>query len=368
LVIVLDWFAETPLFTDWLPLPTWTPGLMFAPAFTALLAMLAFASTPTFGFTFRFGFALRPLVLGCVADVVLLPVVVLDWPTEEPCVLFDVAPVLDDCWFAVTPLVTLWLPLPTCTPGLMLAPRFTSVLLMFAFASTPTFGLTFSDGLMEVELLEAEGCVETAGCCGVEGDVAEGVPLAPGLVAETEPLIEGRAFEAAAAPLVEPVEVDAEPLTVPLALLGLVLPMELVVPKSLVPATEPAEPVAPEMEPLVPLRLLPVVPAVVPAGLLSSRQSSCTGLAERSFALPVSLSASLPALGFLKLLHGCSVDEAARSSRSPRPELIEPLPEFDCCCVAVEPDCLPEWSLSASAGVAESAPMTAAARRLRVNG
>jgi hypothetical protein len=54
LVIVLLWLAETPLFTDWLPLPTCTPGLMFAPAFTALLEMFAFASTPTFGFTFRF--------------------------------------------------------------------------------------------------------------------------------------------------------------------------------------------------------------------------------------------------------------------------------------------------------------------------
>ena len=79
LVIVLLWLAETPLFTDWLPLPTCTPGLMFAPAFTALLEMFALASTPTFGFTFRLGLVLDD-VLGVVEleEVDGLVVVLLD--------------------------------------------------------------------------------------------------------------------------------------------------------------------------------------------------------------------------------------------------------------------------------------------------
>jgi hypothetical protein len=45
------WFAETPLVTSWLPFPTWTPGLMLAPAFTGEFAIPTLASTPTFGFT-----------------------------------------------------------------------------------------------------------------------------------------------------------------------------------------------------------------------------------------------------------------------------------------------------------------------------
>src|SRR5688572_1712003 len=45
------WFALTLLDTDWSPLPTFTPGLMFAPALTSVLLMPTFASTPTFGLT-----------------------------------------------------------------------------------------------------------------------------------------------------------------------------------------------------------------------------------------------------------------------------------------------------------------------------
>jgi len=138
LVIVLDWLAVTPLFTVWLPLPTCTPGLMFAPAFTALLLMFAFASTPTFGFTFSVGLSELPLevVLPCVVEDV--------WP------LFDVAPVLDEVWPAFTLLFTVWLPLVppfvfTLTPGLMLAPAFTALFAMLALASTPTFGFTLSE-------------------------------------------------------------------------------------------------------------------------------------------------------------------------------------------------------------------------------
>jgi hypothetical protein len=54
------WFAVTPLDTLWSPLPTFTPGLMFAPALTSVLLMPTLASTPTFGFTLTFG-----LVLSC---------------------------------------------------------------------------------------------------------------------------------------------------------------------------------------------------------------------------------------------------------------------------------------------------------------
>jgi len=53
------------------------------------------------------------------------------------------------------------------------------------------------------------------------------------------------------------------------------------------------------VEPVVPVDE-PVVPEVEPVVLVeSSMQSLCTGLAECSFALPVSLFASLPAFGFL---------------------------------------------------------------------
>jgi hypothetical protein len=210
--------------------------------------------------------------------VVLPLLVVLVWPTEEPCVEFDVAPVLVDCWPAVTLLFTLWLPLPMFTPGLTLAPRFTSVLLMLAFASTPTFGFTLSVGLKD-EPLEVE--VE------VEGDVVEALllielPVPEGVVLEAEPLR-------------EPLVLEAEPLSEPPLVEGVPLAPEPLRPLPDVPIEPevlPPEVVPPAMEPLVPLLLV-----VVEAG--SSRQSWCTGLAECSFAAPVSLSASLPALGFL---------------------------------------------------------------------
>jgi hypothetical protein len=258
LVIVLDWFAVTPLFTDWLPFPTCTPGLIFAPAFTALFEMFAFASTPTFGFTL----SVLPEVL---LPVPLVPVEMLDWPVDEPCVEFDVAPVLLEVWPAVTSLFTLWLPLPMFTPGLTFAPRFTSVLLMLAFASTPTFGFTFS--VLPERPLPLED---------VDGEDDDVEPLADMPLEELEPLSE---------PLVE----EAEPLR-PLPLCD-VLPLR---PAPEVPAVEPPDCVEPEIEPLVPLDPLAVEPVVV-----SSMQSLWTGLAECSFAAPVSLFASLPALGFL---------------------------------------------------------------------
>ena len=58
--------------------------------------------------------------------------------------------VVDVCWFAFAPLVTLCEPLPIFTPGLTSAPMFALELLTSTFASTPTFGLTFS--VLELEL------------------------------------------------------------------------------------------------------------------------------------------------------------------------------------------------------------------------
>ena len=45
-------------------------------------------------------------------------------------------------WFADVLLETFWSPVPTFTPGEMLALALTSVLLMPTLASTPTFGST----------------------------------------------------------------------------------------------------------------------------------------------------------------------------------------------------------------------------------
>ena len=79
-----------------------------------------------------------------------------DWLVLEPCDIDEDELMSVDCWLAlVGPLVTLCEPLPTFTPGLMLAPALTSELLTPTFASTPTFGLTLSvlPALPEVELL-----------------------------------------------------------------------------------------------------------------------------------------------------------------------------------------------------------------------
>ena len=52
LVVVDCCSALAPLVTLCEPLPTFTPGLTFAPAFTLELSMPTFAPTPTSGFTF----------------------------------------------------------------------------------------------------------------------------------------------------------------------------------------------------------------------------------------------------------------------------------------------------------------------------
>jgi hypothetical protein len=99
LVIVDCWSALAPLVTLCEPLPTFTPGLMFAPAFTAELSMPTFASTPTFGFT---------LVLVELDDVP-------DWSEgEAPLVLPEVADwsAVEDWSEDVDPLVPLVEPEP----------------------------------------------------------------------------------------------------------------------------------------------------------------------------------------------------------------------------------------------------------------
>ena len=46
-----DWVALTELLVELLPLPTFTPGLMFAPAFRSVLETPTLALIPTFGST-----------------------------------------------------------------------------------------------------------------------------------------------------------------------------------------------------------------------------------------------------------------------------------------------------------------------------
>lgn len=182
-LVLLDcWFALTPLVTDWLPSPTCTPGLMFAPAFTAEFAMPTFASTPTFGFTLS----------DCVPDVGdevpvpdvepdvepdVLPVVLApdDWFVLVPWFIVDDEPVEVADWFALTPLSTVWLPLPMFTPGLTFAPRFTSVLLTPTFASTPTFGFTLSDEVLPVE--DGEDALPLDEVLPLDDDGEDAVPL-----------------------------------------------------------------------------------------------------------------------------------------------------------------------------------------------
>ncbi|MBM4439613.1 MAG: hypothetical protein FJ027_04265 [Candidatus Rokubacteria bacterium] len=148
-----DWLALTPLDTLWSPLPTFTPGLMFAPALTSVFDTPTFAFTPTFGFTFTpdestlvFGDALAP-----PDSVVEL------WLVDTPWLLVAVLPTSVDCWLADTLLLTLWSPLPTLTPGLTFAPRFTSLLFTPTFAPTPTFGFTLTSGVVVVLVCAAAG-------------------------------------------------------------------------------------------------------------------------------------------------------------------------------------------------------------------
>ena len=113
--------------------------------------MPTFASTPTFGFTFT-----PP------EGAVVLPEPD-DWLVCAPWFVVDDGLVVVALWFAETPLETFWSPVPRFTPGLTFAPALTSLLLMPTFASTPTFGFTFTppEGavLLPDALLGCEDCV-----------------------------------------------------------------------------------------------------------------------------------------------------------------------------------------------------------------
>lgn len=164
LVIVDCWLADAPLVTSCEPPPVLTPGLMLAPAFTLELLTPTSAFTPTFGFTLVV-FALE-LPVGCDAleasdvDDGLVAPVPEDWLVDAPCDSDEDELVLEVCWLASTPLVTLCDPLPTLMPGLTFAPTFALELLTPTFASTPTLGFTLSvldveePGLEDVEELE----------------------------------------------------------------------------------------------------------------------------------------------------------------------------------------------------------------------
>ena len=288
------WLVLTLLDTLWSPEElTLTPGLTFAPTLRSVLLMPTFASTPTFGFTFSVGFIENVPVESAVLDDVELPgcaaLVVEDCVPEVLCEVEADELRSVDVWLVDTPLVTDWSPeLPTLTPGLTLAPTLRSLLLMFTFAPTPTFGFTL---VLLVD--EAEGAFvplpEVVAALGElepeRGDVDVGAVVllteelderAPGCVA-------GEVDDArpASSELDEVEEPVAEPLTLPEVLPAALLFAPLVLP------------VVAEPE---------VVPEVLPEAWVSGVQSMCTGLEERSFAIPVDLSASLPAFGWLSSL------------------------------------------------------------------
>jgi hypothetical protein len=328
--LLVVWFADTPLVTSWLPLPTCTPGLMLAPALTDEFAMPTFASTPTFGFTLVVRLLLDgevllegEVLLDELLGEELVPEVV-DWFVLAPWFIVEVEPMSVADWFALTPLVTDWLPLPMFTPGLTLAPRFTSVLLIPTFASTPTFGFTLSEELLVLEGAELELGVGEVKLLGppVGADEVEPMPEPLAL-----PVLEPLALPELVAPevpllrvLVPVVPVRSLP---PEAAELLVVPPA---PAAFVPKVPERSlplalglPMAPFMAPLVVGVEAPVVLDEVEA--VVSSQSICTGLEECSFASPVRLSASLPALGFLNELQS---GFAILSSRSLSPRMRSP--------------------------------------------
>ena len=78
-----------------------------------------------------------------------------DWLVCAPWSIVEDGLVVVALWLALAPLEEFTLPEPTFTSGLMLAPAFTSVLLMPTFASTPTLGFTL---VLLDEPLAALGC------------------------------------------------------------------------------------------------------------------------------------------------------------------------------------------------------------------
>jgi hypothetical protein len=263
------WLVETLLETDWSPLEfTLTPGLILAPTLRSVLLMPTLASTPTFGFTLSVGFIENVPVESAVFDEADGVAVVDDCVPEVLCAVeADELRSVDD-WLVETLLETDWPPLEfTLTPGLTFAPTLRSLLLMFTFAPTPTFGFT-----LVVLVLEADGAL---------------VVLADGCALDVEPEVDGVAL------VLLPFTVLA--LGAPGCVAGCdeddgeAIDEELVEPEAVEP--EAVEPEVVEPEP------------VEPEAVLSGMQSMWTGLEERSFAIPVSLSASLPALGWFSSLH-----------------------------------------------------------------
>jgi hypothetical protein len=136
-----DWFAVTPLEVLLLPLPTFTPGLTFAPALMSVLLTPTFASTPTFGLT-SIDRPVGEVVLevdGAEPPVAAEP---LDCVLVAPWLMVLDVSLLVELWFAETLLDVDWSPPFTFTPGLTFAPAFTSLPPTPTFAFTPTFGST----------------------------------------------------------------------------------------------------------------------------------------------------------------------------------------------------------------------------------
>jgi hypothetical protein len=214
----------------------------------------------------------------------------------------------------VAELLVVLLPLPMFTPGLIVAPALTSELATPTLALTPRFGFTLSD---EPEV--------------VEPDVVEPLPDAPVPDVPEVPVPDVPAPEVPVpdVPVLLDVPPDVPPLLllplppreplvdpVPPLLVPVVLPVPIPVPEPIVPVEPAVDPVVePVVElalaepPVAPFRAPPAAPAVEPvaepplAVAESSMQSWCTGLAECCFALPVVLSACLPAFGWFSELH-----------------------------------------------------------------
>ena len=147
-----------------------------------------------------------------------------------------------EVWFAVAELLVVLLPLPMFTPGLMVAPAFTSELDTPTFAFTPRLGFTFSvepevvelDGDVELEVLPVDGSVLLP----VEDDVPE-PEIVPLVLPEVVPVV---------LPEVVPVVLPV-PVPEPMPVLEPIVPVE-------------DEPVAPFSAP--PAALLVAVPELVP--------------------------------------------------------------------------------------------------------
>jgi len=240
------------------------------------------------------------VVLPEVGWLVLVPD---DWLLLVPWFIVEDEFTSVDVWFAVAELLVVLLPLPMFTPGLIVAPAFTSEFATPTFAFTPRFGFTFN-----VEPDVVEPAVEPVP--GVPLLEVPDVPLpeVPDVPLPDVPDVEPDVLPE---PLSEPLELPPRPLVVPV-----VLPEPMPVPEPMLPV-EPAVPpvVEPEVEPVLdppvaPFKAPPAEPAVEPvvdpplAVAESSMQSWWTGLAECSLALPVSLFASLPAFGWFSVLHG----------------------------------------------------------------